>query len=248
MRGLFQGRTWIGDAQLPHPPIMEGVLKIVENAIMEAWQQVCEVIDSNGMKADVAYEDQFTEVLWKHLDHVRLQDPCPIPGFTPDQFESVQREGNWRDCENTSIDKQPDLVFKFYAKRPGVSPDSAAYDGLFIECKPIDRKHPIKKHYLDNGLSRFVNGTYAWAMQDAMMLGYACKGATLSNKLIPEISKPASQESLKMIGSLTRCDGDIAILNRCETHHNRDCIYQHTGEKAGPIRVRHLWLGYGSRS
>ena len=246
MRGLLQGRNWLSDAQLPHPPIMEGTLRIVENAIRAAWVQVCESLNANDVNPNVAYEDQLTEVLWKHLDHIRLQSPPPIPGFTPDQFESVQREGNWRNCQNTSIDKQPDLVFKFYGKRNGVHPSSAIYDGLFIECKPVDSKHPIKKHYLDNGLSRFVDGTYAWAMQEAMMLGYADEGYNMSSKLIPVLLKSPIKETLKMSNPPLPCEGDKTIMERCETRHNRDCIHNHTGEKAGPIRVRHLWLEHKS--
>lgn len=244
MRGLFSGSVWLGNAKLPHPPIMEGALRIIENAIKEAWKQVVETIDLNGMKAENAYEDQLTAELSKHLDRLRLQDPPSIPGFSPMFFESVQRESNWSDYRNSSIDKQPDLVFKFFGKRPGVEIDSAYYDGLFVECKPIDSKHPIQGHYLDKGLSRFVDGTYAWAMQDAMMLGYTNDGNNLSTKLIPALSKLSVRESLKMSASPSPCKGDAAISDRCETRHIRDWEYQHTGEKAGSIRIRHLWLGY----
>jgi hypothetical protein len=244
MRGLFQGSNWLGNAQLPHPPIMEGALRIIENVIREAWRQVLETVDLTGMKVEDIYEDQLTEALCKHIDRLRLQDPPLIPGFSPDYFESVQRESNWRDCQNISIDKQPDLVFKFYGKRPCVESDSAYYDGLFVECKPIDSKHSVQRHYLDKGLSRFVDGTYAWAMQDAMMLGYTNDGSNLGSKLIPALSKPSVQESLKMSGLPTPSQGDKAISDRCETHHIRECIYPHNGEKAGSIRIRHLWLGY----
>lgn len=241
MRGLFQGSNWLGNAQLPHPPIMEGALKIIENAIREAWRQVIETIDLTGMKVEDAYEDQLTEALCKCLEGIRLQSSS---GFCPDQFESVQRESNWRDCQNSSIDKQPDLVFKFYGKRPGVEIDSAYYDGLFVECKPIDFKHSIQGHYLDKGLSRFVNGTYAWAMQDAMMLGYTNDTANLNSKLIPALSKPAVQKSLNMSDSPAPCQGDKIISDRCETQHSREWEYQHNGAKAGPIRIRHVWLGH----
>lgn len=241
MRGLFSGSKWLGNAQLPHPPIMEGVLRIIENAIREAWTQIIETIDLNGMKAEDAYEDQLTEVLCKCLEGIRLQNSS---GFCPDQFESVQRESNWRDFQNSSIDKQPDLVFKFYGKRPGVEIDSAYYDGLFVECKPIDSKHSIQGHYLDKGLSRFVDGTYAWAMQNAMMLGYTTDTVNLNSKLMPALSKLSVQESLKMSDSPSPCIGDTAISDRCETHHIRDWEYQHNREKSGLIRIRHLWLGY----
>jgi hypothetical protein len=240
MRGLFSGSKWLGNAQLPHPPIMEGALRIIENAIREAWTQVIEIIDLNNMKAKDAFEDQLTEVLWKYLEAIRLQSSS---GFCPDQFESVQRESNWRDYQNSNIDKQPDLVFKFHAAR-GVGSDSAIYDGLFVECKPIDSKHSVQGHYLDKGLSRFVDGTYAWAMQDAMMLGYTNDGFNLSSKLIPALSKPSVHESLKISGLPTPSQGDKVISDRCETHHIRECIYPHNGEKAGSIRIRHLWLGY----
>jgi hypothetical protein len=42
-----------------------------------------------------------------------------------------------------------------------------------VECKPVDRNHPISSCYCKKGLVRFVNGDYAWAMQDALMVGYA---------------------------------------------------------------------------
>ncbi|WP_445372858.1 hypothetical protein ACH518_10490 [Methylomonas sp. HW2-6] len=241
MRGLFSGSVWLGNAKLPHPPIMEGMIEIIENAIRAAWKQVIETIDLNGIKTEDAYEDQITEALCKYLEGIRLKSSS---GFCPDQFESVQRESNWRDYQNFSIDKQPDLVFKFFGKRPGVDFDSAYYDGLFIECKPIDSKHPIQGHYLDKGLSRFVDGTYAWAMQNAMMLGYTNHGNNLNSKLIPVLSKSSVQESLKMCDPPSPCINDTVIFDRCETRHTRDWIYQHNGEKAGFIRIRHLWLGY----
>jgi len=58
MRGLFQGSHWLGNAQLPHPPIMEGALNIIENAIREAWLQVIEDTDLADVKIEDVYEDQ----------------------------------------------------------------------------------------------------------------------------------------------------------------------------------------------
>ena len=244
MRGLFSGNVWLGNAKLPHPQIMEGVLKIIENAIREAWSRVIKNIDVNSMKAKDAYEDQLTEALWKYLEEIRLQS---LSGFCPDQFESVQRESNWRDVPNSSIDKQPDLVFKFSGKpRFGVDLDSAVYDGLFVECKPIDSKHSIQGHYLNKGLSRFVDGTYAWAMQDAMMLGYTNDCFNLNRKLIPALSKLSVQQALKMSALPLPCEGDTVISDRCKTLHIREWPYQHNREKSGPIRIKHLWLGYES--
>jgi hypothetical protein len=237
MRGLFECRL-LGDAHLPHPPIMEGVLRIIEMALGEAWRQTVGMLEAEGFQTGSVYEDQLTEVICKQLNYIRLQDPPPIPGFSSDQFETVQRESNWRDCQNSSIDKQPDLVFKFSGKRQGVPINTAFYDGLFVECKPIDRKHPINKHYLDKGLRRFVNGTYAWAMQDAMMLGYVSNDASIVTNLLPLLAKPAIQKSLNMSNAPTTCQGDTDIGHRCQTHHRRDCVHPH----AGPIRVRHLWL------
>ena len=244
MKGLFQGRNWLGNAQLPHPPIMDGILQIVENAIREAWRQLLDTADLNEIKTAEAYENQVTEALWKFLENIRLQTPPPIPGYCPDQFDHAPFDSVWRNINGASIGKRPDLVFKFHGKRPDVSISSAAYDGLFVECKPIDSDHPIKKHYLNDGLSRFIDGTYAWAMQDAMMLGYVGNGSNINNTLVPILSKPAIQESLKMSGPPTPCKDDHSISERCETQHNRECIYQHTEEKAGMIRVRHLWLSF----
>lgn len=243
MRGLCQGRDWPTHATLPHPPIMEGVIRVIESAIREAWRQVCKTANKLEIKVEDAYEDQITKELWEYLNEIRTQNPSPVPGFSPEIFESVQREAKWVNCQNTSIDKQPDLVFKFQAShRLTVFGKSAIYDGLFVECKPIDRKHPIKKHYLDQGLSRFVDGTYAWAMQDGMMLGYAGGKTSLNSKLIPELLNLPTQDELRMIGPPVPWRGETIISDRCETRHDRNCVYQHNGASAGMIRVRHLWL------
>ena len=38
--------------------------------------------------------------------------------------------------------------------------------------KPVDDDHATGTHYCDSGINRFVNGDYAWAMQEGMMVAY----------------------------------------------------------------------------
>jgi len=37
-------------------------------------------------------------------------------------------------------------------------------------------------HYCDKGIIRFVRGDYAWAMRDALMVGYVTEGYSITTK------------------------------------------------------------------
>ena len=64
-------------------------------------------------------------------------------------------------------------------------------NGLFVECKPVDAAHPPGGDYCDAGLIRFVNGDYAWAMQESLMVGYVRDGRTIKSHLHPAIATRA---------------------------------------------------------
>ena len=79
----------------------------------------------------------------------------------------------------------PDLVFDL--KRDSL-PVLGTHDGLAVECKPVDKKHPAGEHYCDKGLRRFVDGDYAWTMQEAMMVAYVRDGRCIAKSLLPAMA------------------------------------------------------------
>ncbi len=235
MKGLFSGRNWLDDASLPHPHLPEGFILIAEAALREAWSRLCHKCRATGVDLANAKEDQITASLYQLLEELRVTEPPPVPGFSNDRFGSIVREGNIPDSRNDSIDLQPDLVFRSAHLRIGVDPRTNGYDGLFVECKPVDSSHPVVGCYCEKGLVKFVDGRYAWAMREAMMAAYVFNdtfpGIALSKALLP------MKAAYGLKSGPSPCQF-AASPNYCETVHDR----LRSGETAVPIRIRHVWM------
>jgi len=119
--------------------------------------------------------------------------------------------------------------------------------GLFIECKPVDRKHPAGSAYCDEGLIRFVRGDYAWAMQSAMMVGYAREGYSLVPKLSEALTSKRKEPISTSFGpeSCRRTKVTAYAEQVGISRHARTFNYVENGLPAGVIIIRHLWLMRG---
>jgi hypothetical protein len=134
----------------------------------------------------------------------------------------------------------PDLYIRIRRGTPVSLPSD---DGLFIECKPLDVNHPAGRDYCDKGLKRFVIGDYAWAMPDALMVGYASSGYTLPTKFAEAVAD--RKTSLKTNGAVEACPDCSAEGYAQPPHftvHDRNFNYPISSQKASPITIRHLWL------
>ncbi|MHB9030807.1 MAG: hypothetical protein ACYC9O_18720, partial [Candidatus Latescibacterota bacterium] len=115
-------------------------------------------------------------------------------------------------------------------------------DNLFIECKPVDTKHPVVTHYCDKGIVRFVRGDYAWAMTEALMIGYVRNGYTISSKL--EQALKARMNEISTLIFPCPCPKSEPAQNNEVVHissHSRTFPYQN-GQQAPAITIRHRWL------
>jgi hypothetical protein len=116
-------------------------------------------------------------------------------------------------------------------------------DGLFIECKPVDSAHAVLAHYCAKGLARFIRGEYAWAMTNAMMVGYTRVGYTIPLKLKGALQGwPLASSDGCMLRSCTRSEATAISEIVHLTDHDRDFKYMETQRKAPRITIRHLWL------
>ena len=84
------------------------------------------------------------------------------------------------------------------------------------------------------GLIRFVNGDYAWAMQDALMVGYVT-GHYSFEKLESVLNKNDSA-NLK-----TNYHSEI-VPSIYRSNHNRELELPESFGLACQISVTHLWL------
>ena len=173
-----------------------------------------------------------------------------VPGFSHRTYESVVRQGEVANFDLTHRAKTPDLCFKLRYDdfEPGLV--LSEFDALFVECKPVDATHAVGGKYCDKGLIRFVNGDYAWAMQEGLMLAYVRDGRTIAGHLIPAVSDPARMTSLA-ISQLPKPSlvPDAVANSRAEaihvSQHGRGFSWPDNKGQATDITIYHLWHDCG---
>lgn len=215
----------------PHTPVRLSLFLTLEEAITVAWRWLHSE-SWDGFDAESSKEVDYTA----HL-HVILQDHLlgneTVEGFTNEAFRSVERIETLN-FDGTKKSKRPDLV-AFLSHRPNTQ---ATQDGIFIECKPVDDEHSLLTDYCDAGIARFIVGDYAWAMTEALMVGYNTVHAKPSIALIEPFAKRAKE--IRVLGKPHDC--------RASTHEPATAISRHKrsfpmgSRRSPPITLRHLWL------
>ena len=223
--------------ELPHPPIPLRVLLIVEQAIATAWEHVRRE-PTPGFDLLTAGENRITGELREVLCDIVLNQDL-VNGFTRQLFV-VTRDSKFRTFDGGSLNKMPDLCVTLI-DRPRVR--KLSHDGLFIECKPVDVDHSVGRCYCDDGLIRFVNGDYAWAMREAMMVGYVREGYTISPKLDGALqARSGTMPTVRFPSQCAKSKATRFSECVCITEHGRAFEYVETGQQAPSISIRHLWL------
>jgi len=228
--------------RLPHPPLSLRFHLVVEAAICAAWGLMTNR-GRTGFDLQTANEDTVTHELYERL-YDEVFDKGVVDGFGREVFASVRREPKVRNFNGRNPDKMPDLLVEFIDRPAGVM---NTQHGLFIECKPVDRQHPAGSAYCDEGLVRFVRGDYAWAMQSAMMVGYAREGYSLVPKLSEALVSRRKEPIPTSFGPETcPCTRATAFAEQVAiSKHQRTFNYIEGNSPAGIIVIRHLWLRRG---
>lgn len=230
--GFYEDPEW----RVPHPGICLPVLLIVEKAVCAAWA-LLRSKPRTGFDLQTADEDAITLELHEAL-YDRVFKEEIVAGFDADVFATVEREPKIRSYDYGHPDKMPDLLVRLVGRPSGIR---NTQDGLFIECKPVDKNHGVKSHYCQKGLVRFIDGEYAWAMTTAMMVGYTKSGYGISTHL----AKGLADWSQGAGCALQACPHSTAsTINEAvhSTLHVRSFIYVETKQRAPKITIRHLWL------
>ena len=226
-----------GRIDLPHPSFPRATLRIIEQAIGEAWRIIRDE-PAGDFDIIAADENRITRELRSCLlDNVL--DGMAVPGFTSEFFD-VNRGGEFESYNGKHLQKKPDLHISIKRKAPNILRSA---DGLFVECKPIDTKHPAGRDYCGKGIIRFVLGEYAWAMQEGLMIGYAMKGCRLPSDLKEALD--SRQKRMKHDGKVDLCPDTRGVGYGQQiyiTVHRRGFTYPLGKKKAPPITLRHLWF------
>ena len=214
---------------LPHPQIPKRTVLLLCKVIKKAWQLLEEMPPSNFILQS-ANEDTITQVLVDEIIENRLRKSGEVDGFNCALFGKVIREPKITNFDKKHPDKMPDIFFDL--KRDQL-PILSNQDGLFVECKRVNSG--LFSWYCKKGLIRFVNGDYAWAMQDALMVGYV-KGHYSFRKLASVL------DGKKSAAFKTTKHSAVDEYTIYCSSHNRDFEWPENNGHACPISVVHLWL------
>lgn len=226
---------------LPHPVLGLPVILLIRRVLYRA----IELLREEQFSLAEAKEDEVTAALLAVIEN-NLRQTGSIPGFNRRMYEPVVRQAEVANYNGRKLGKSPDLCFRL--RRDDSEPRIvlSEYDALFIECKPVDRTHPVGRKYCDDGLNRFVDGDYAWAMQEGMMVGYARDGKTIADHLIPAMSEPPRMKSLAIAQVPQPCSAsDSSVGPSAEvihiSKHRRSFSWPHGKGPATNITIYHLW-------
>lgn len=217
----------------PYPDIPEHDKEVIEKAIEIAWSRLLARYDLRAFD-----EVQLNELIRMELNDLLDEDPSPVPAYTSERFETVERDSEYPDYTGQLLKKKPDLRFRYVGrKRPGVL--RREQHALFVECKIVDstdRKHDME-FYTQHGLARFIRGDYAWAMPSAMMIGYVRDGSScVPVELTNHLRDCKSRRAYRLRALPIRCARGQAY----ESRHRRR--FRVAKLSPGDIVITHIWL------
>lgn len=231
---------------LPHAKLGLPVILLIRRVLCCAFAQLRE----QRFNLARAVEDEITAALLSVIENKLRQDGS-VAGFNKQTYERVVRQTETANYDGTKLGTAPDLCFRLRCDDLERQTALSEYDGLFVECKPVDSTHPAGSRYCDDGLIRFVRGDYAWAMQEGMMLAYAREERTIAGHLIPAMEKADRRSSLATNQMPSQCheSGAVAVF-RAEavfvSKHTRNFQWPDGKGRACDITVYHLWHESGS--
>ena len=229
-RGLLS-RVPAREAMPFSSPFTPAELLIIEDAIIAAWAR----LQREGTTVELG-EIDLTLRLIKQLDRLMNDETEPVPGFDATVFETPVRGGELANYLGTRREERPDMVFRRVGRAPS---GEKTFWGLFVECKRIDGTAGMSR-YCKDGLQRFVDGEYAWAVSIAMMLGYAAEGYSLPKTLEGHFRRKGTALYGRRSNTLARRNPPSRVW---VSVHDREWTYAPPHDNVpGPIELLHLWL------
>lgn len=215
-----------------------GVIKVVSAAVRHAWATLCanpalHLVPPNPGAPE---EDRYTESLCQILDQMLQEDSSSVAGFSGTTFHSVSRSESTANYSGANLNKQPDILIRL-AEGPLV--EARRFVGIYIEAKVVSMSHGISK-YTKDGLFRFVEGEYSWAMQDGIMLGYQRVKHRPIGSLAQALETDATLACVADASGIYLDQSSHKLPGLGCSKHNRSWKYVGGGDP-GAIRVWHLW-------
>lgn len=224
---------------LPLPAIQPAHLQIILEVLAAAVEEI--------FKEHAAPMHNGDEAEINALLDARLCNYLVEPDVGPDPSEpdllpiwrqiarSVTRGKETIGYDGKQIELRPDLNILLIGQHPAFP--------LIVECKIIDPAGgKTVRMYLDNGVCRFLDGRYGWALRDGIILAYVRDGSTAYDAL----TAPMAEDNGKKFAVLQLPETIPAPPdNVVRSVHRRGFSYpgrMPPTDDPGPITLRHLWV------
>ena len=234
-------------ADLPFEAVSSLLLGAIELGLREAWKELLQNQTAYKMNVNKDEEHFISEPLVRAINFLRENNKKEPFSTLAKYFDHATVGSGFRNYKNEEI-QQPDLVFK-----PNISPHAgidAQYYAIFIEAKIISEKpHQRIGNYFRDGVVRFIDGRYAWAMRHGLMLAYV-RGVNLDapTAIKNYLAKPKRCEAFALENSNLRVNPPNPSPKIHQTVHSRSWSYMDDQGSPGEITIRHLWLSVTSDS
>ncbi|WP_368563141.1 hypothetical protein [Pseudoxanthomonas sp. UTMC 1351] len=214
---------------IPLEPIADAHLDVIMETVARVWSELLDegcqiVVEGNEAEINALIESRLNN-LWK-------VDPLWSQLVT-----SVARGKESLSFDGAHLEKRPDLSIYLTGKHPSFP--------VIVECKIID--HASGKGmdlYCSKGISRFVNGQYAWASREAIMMGYIRDGSTVEEHLYPFLVASAKRkpDPWQTNQLPERAKNFRSVVS--SSYHSRSFLYPSSVSDSAPgaIALLHLWL------
>lgn len=216
--------------RLPLPGVSNVHLEVIAEGLLQAFSDIraqSPLTVTSGSEAEV------TALMEARLNRMIEQDTlwgqlvlCVARGK-----ESLSFDGS-------HLETRPDLSIYLSNRNPGFP--------LITEAKIMDAAtSKTEALYCENGISRFVEGKYAWGNREAFMIAYVRDGSSISTKLVPFLANAMSQTPPDyLVESLPVAVG-TGGTDLAHSRHGRGFVYPgplSPSVEPGSISVWHLWL------
>jgi hypothetical protein len=225
--------------RVPHPLLKDRWIAAIHVGLKRAF----EMIRSDGVDLSNAEENDITLKLEEAFENRLMRGEGD--GLDFGFIRSVSREPATANYNESSISRKPDLVFRL--NRELCHSHNRVQDCLHAECKPVDRAHPLDRHYCavgkkTSGIERFVCGAYASAMEQGMMIAYVRDGFQITRHLAAALATSEARTGLGKPSSLTCViEASDKLCQGLYLSTHQRLFLLNDGRQATPIKLYHSW-------
>jgi len=225
------------EVEMPHPRLSLAIILIIEDAIRAAWLML---LNDNPARFNrlTALEETINHHLRETLQD-RIWNRNKVDGFNGELVACITSAEEIRNFDGKEFKKRPDMIVKLVGLPNNILPSQY---GIFIECKPVDANHSLTGDYCKRGIVRFIVGRYAWAMQEALMIGYTQSNPNSLTSL--QLALESTANTTQSLGQPSLCplSNPTSVDRTVVTKHRRRFEYLENSQPAVDITLRHVWL------